>query len=66
MVTEKSYQELAELAAICADEARAGTSRDVAIELWRMAKGYQRRATVVEEGGSPDIGDPPAVVRAGG
>jgi hypothetical protein len=57
---DKTYKELAELAVICADEARASTSRDVAEELWRMARGYQRRASVLEEGHSPDIGDPPA------
>jgi hypothetical protein len=56
---DKTYKELAELAVICADEARASTSRDVAEELWRMARGYQRRASVLEVGRSPDIGHPP-------
>jgi hypothetical protein len=38
-MTDKTYKELAELAAICADEARASTSHDVAQELWRTVTG---------------------------
>jgi len=38
------YEDLVELARMCARNARITTSRDVADELWRMAKEYQAQA----------------------
>jgi hypothetical protein len=46
---------LVELARMCARNARIMTSRDVADELWRMAKEYQAQAA--EMGDFPVIGD---------
>jgi hypothetical protein len=40
----QTYKELKELAVMCAYNARTSTSTPVAIELWNMAKEYQRRA----------------------
>jgi hypothetical protein len=40
----QSYDELKELAVMCAHNARIATSAPVAIELWNMAKEYQRKA----------------------
>jgi hypothetical protein len=42
---------------MCARNARITTSRDVADELWRMAKEYQAQAA--ERGDFPKIGDEP-------
>jgi hypothetical protein len=49
------YEDLVELARMCARNARIMTSRDVADELWRMAKEYQAQAA--EMGDFPEIGD---------
>ena len=49
------YEDLVELARMCARNARITTSRDVADELWRMA--YQAQAA--EMGDFPEIGDEP-------
>jgi hypothetical protein len=38
------YKELKELAVMCAYNARISTSIPVAVELWNMAKEYQRKA----------------------
>jgi hypothetical protein len=51
------YEHLVELARMCARNARITTSRDVADELWRMAKEYQAQAA--EMGDFPEIGDEP-------
>jgi hypothetical protein len=51
------YEDLVELARMCARNARITTSRDVADELWRMAKEYQAQAA--EMGDFPEIGDEP-------
>lgn len=39
-----NYNDLVELARLCARNSRIATSRDVAEELWRMAKEYQEQA----------------------
>jgi hypothetical protein len=55
-----TYDDLAELARICARNARkAIRSEVVAAELWRMAKEYQARAAQLDSGQMPDIGPPP-------
>jgi hypothetical protein len=58
---QKTYDELKELAMMCAYNARTTTSTPVAIELWNMAKEYQRKAAQLGE--LPDIGDTPPVGR---
>jgi len=50
-----TYDELVELATLCAHNSRIATSREVADELWRMAKEYQAQAAKL--GASPAIGD---------
>ena len=54
---QTSYADLVELAKICIVQARASTAHDVAAELRRMAKEYQRRAAQMEGGKLPDIGE---------
>jgi hypothetical protein len=49
----QTYKELKELAVMCAYNARTSTSTPVAIELWNMAKEYQRRAAQL--GSLPDM-----------
>ena len=48
--------DLIELAKICARQARASSNPQVAQELLRLAKEYQRRAADLEGGKLPDIG----------
>jgi hypothetical protein len=57
----QTYKELKKLAVMCAYNARTSTSTPVAIELWNMAKEYQRRAAQL--GSLPDIGDPPPTIQ---
>jgi hypothetical protein len=50
-----AYEDLLELARICARNARLpGTTRAVAAELWKMAKDYQARAAQLNGGNLPD------------
>ena len=56
-----TYDELAELAVMCAYNARIATSAAVAMELWSMAEEYQRKAA--EFGRTPQLGEPPPLVR---
>jgi hypothetical protein len=53
------YDDLVQLARQCAKQARSTENRLVTQELWRMARGYQRRAADLREGELPDIGLPP-------
>jgi hypothetical protein len=39
-----TYDDLVELARLCARNSRMATTRDVADELWRMAREYQAQA----------------------
>jgi hypothetical protein len=54
-----NYDDLVELARMCARNAHGTTSKDVADELWQMAKEYQAQAAKL--GTLPEIGDAPAV-----
>ena len=55
-----TYDDLAELARICARNARKATgSKVVSAELWRMATEYQARAAKVDNNKTLDIGPPP-------
>ncbi len=55
----QTYDQLIEVAAMCARQARLSTSKDVALHLWRMAKEHQERAAKLGGGKLSDIGDPP-------
>ena len=50
-----TYEDLVELARLCVRNARITTDREVADELWRMAKEYQARAATLSN--YPEIGD---------
>jgi hypothetical protein len=52
-----TYDEIVELAGLCSHNSRIATSREVATELWRMAREYQAQAA--ELGAFPEIGDEP-------
>ena len=54
-----THEDLAELAKICARHTRGATNKDVATVLWKMAEDYQSEAVKVDNGKSPDIGEPP-------
>jgi hypothetical protein len=54
-----TYDELVELAGLCSPNSRTTTSREVATELWRMAREYQAQAAKL--GVLPEIGDEPPV-----
>jgi len=51
------YDELVEFARMCVHQAGITMARDVASELRRMAKEYQKRAADLDGGKMPDIGD---------
>jgi hypothetical protein len=55
------YDELVELARLCARNAHFAASDEVAHALWRMAKEYQTKAAAL--GTAPNIGEPPGRVR---
>jgi hypothetical protein len=55
----RSHDAATELARICAMNARAANSEQVATELWRMAREYQAEAAKLDRGNVPDIGKPP-------
>jgi hypothetical protein len=53
----QTYEDLVELAKICMRQARDTKSRQVAAELRRMAKDYQKRAAELNSGKLPDLRD---------
>lgn len=59
----QSCDEIAELAKVCAAQARLTTSKDVASTLWLMARNYQERAGQRNGGKLPEIGDPPDLLK---
>lgn len=54
---QTTYADLLEFAKTCIEQARATKSRDVALELRRMVKKYQKRAAKMNGGQLPDIGE---------
>ena len=58
-----SVSDVAELAKVCANQARLTTSTEVARALWRMAKQYQARAAKLDNGTLPEIGEPPYLLK---
>jgi hypothetical protein len=59
----QTFDDMVELAKLCAAQARLTTSRDVANALWKMATDYQQRAAQLDSGRLPDIGGPPALLK---
>jgi hypothetical protein len=59
----QTYDDIAELARICATQARLTTTKDVASALWMMARNYQERAAQLDSGKLPEIGDPPDLLK---
>ena len=55
----QTYEELAELARVCAKNAHLASSKEIAAELWKMAAEYRDKATKLNGGTAPDIGPPP-------
>jgi hypothetical protein len=53
------YEDLTELAKICAQHARIAADRSMATSLWKLAEEYQARAAKLDSGKSPDIGEAP-------
>ena len=51
-----TYTDLVELAKICARQAHASPNPEVARELRRLAKEYQKKAADLDGGTLPDIG----------
>jgi hypothetical protein len=51
----QTYRDLIELARICTKQARATKSQDVAAELRRMAKEYERRAAELNDSNVPSL-----------
>jgi hypothetical protein len=58
-VRVQTYDDLLQLAQICAKNAHSAISKEVAVELWRMALEYRDRAAKVDGGKAPEIGEPP-------
>ena len=54
-----TYEDLMELANICARHARCATTEAVAIVLSKMAKEYQAEAANLDSGKSHKVGEPP-------
>jgi hypothetical protein len=50
-----TYKDMVELAKICVRQARAAPNREVARELRRLAKEYQKKAADLDGGKLPDI-----------
>lgn len=55
----EDFDDLAELARLCAQNAHIAHSREAGTELWKMAHEYQEKAAKLNGGTLPDIGKPP-------
>ena len=51
----RTYEELLELANLCARNARISSEKEVARELWKMAQEYQAEATKLNNGRLPEF-----------
>lgn len=56
----RADSEAAELARICAKQARIAGTREIAREFWRMALDYQKKAAALDSGKLPEIGPAPS------
>jgi hypothetical protein len=59
-VVGQAYNDLADLARVCARQAHQSAERDAARQFWRMALEYQQQAAALDGGRLPHIGVPPA------
>jgi hypothetical protein len=55
----RTYSEAFELAMMCARHSRLASTKQVAHELWKMAREYQAEAAKLDNGKMPDLGNPP-------
>ena len=55
----RTHRDAVELAKICAFNARIATTKEVAAELWRLAKQYVAEAGELDGSKQPDLGDLP-------
>ena len=55
----RTYGEALELATICAQNARISSDKNVARELWKMAREYQGEVAKLDNGTLPELGNPP-------
>ena len=58
----QTITDLIEIAKVLAIQSHVAASKEVARELWRLAKDYQVKAAARAGGRLPDIGDPPVVL----
>jgi hypothetical protein len=54
-----TYDDLAELARICAKNAHIASDKEVAAKLWELATEYRDKAIEADGGKGPYIGEPP-------
>jgi hypothetical protein len=54
------YDDFIAMALLCAKNARSAQTKEVAVQLWKMACEYQEKAAKLDFGKMPDIGGPPA------
>jgi hypothetical protein len=53
------YNEYIAMARLCAKNSRTAQTKDVAAQLWKMAREYQEKAGKLDNGKLPDIGNAP-------
>jgi hypothetical protein len=58
----QTYDDLIELARICARHAQLAPTKEIARELWKMANLYRTRAIALDGEKLIDIGQPPALL----
>jgi hypothetical protein len=58
-----SHRQAAELALMCAYNARGAATHPVAAELWQMAKEYQAEAARLDRNQPVELGEPPRLLR---
>jgi len=58
--TMQTYEELIELARMCAKNAHIATMKEVARELWKMANEYRAKAMALDTSKPINIGEPPS------
>ena len=58
-----TYREAADLAIMCAYNARSAATEPVAAELWQMAREYRAEAARLDRSRAVELGDPPRLLR---
>ena len=53
------YDDCLAMAQLCAKNARSAQTKEVAEQLWKMAREHQAKAARLDRGNPPDIGNPP-------